>query len=57
MDKEKRIEEELIDLKKELEDFKKVKEHVRTIVGQIGGVPFFNSKIANVLLFLFYLVL
>ena len=49
MDKEKRIEEELIDLKKELEDFKKEKERVRAIVGQIGGVPSFNSKIANVI--------
>ena len=43
-----RLEEELKDLKKELDDFKKEKERVRAIVGQIGGVPTFNSKIANV---------
>ena len=48
MSDEHRLEEELKDLKKELDDFKKEKERVRAIVGQIGGVPTFNSKFVNI---------
>ena len=38
---------ELEDLKKELENFQKEKEVVRAIVGKIGGVPTFHTKIVN----------
>ena len=48
-EKEKQIEEEIDDLKQEVEDFKKEKERVRTIVGKIGGMPRFNTKIANII--------
>ncbi|MBD3271637.1 MAG: hypothetical protein GF384_03755 [Elusimicrobia bacterium] len=41
------IEEELADLTHEIEEFKKEKEKVRAIVGQVGGVPTFNSRIFN----------
>ncbi len=44
---DKRIEEELESLKKEIADFHKEKERVRAIVGSIGGVPSFNTKFAN----------
>ena len=47
-EKEKRIEEEIDDLKEEVEDFKKEKERVRGIVGKIGGMPRFNTKAANI---------
>jgi len=41
--------EEIDDLKKELEHFQQEKERVRAIVGKIGGVPKFHTKLANVL--------
>ena len=41
------IEEELADLTQEIEEFKKEKEKVRAIIGQIGGVPTFNTKLFN----------
>lgn len=44
-------EQELEELKHELEEFRKEKERIRLIVGQIGGVPSFNSKITNVIFF------
>ncbi len=44
------IEQEVADLEKELERFQKEKERVRAIVGSIGGVPRFHSKIANYLI-------
>ena len=40
-------EEELEDLRVEIERFKKEKERVRKIVGKIGGVPTYQSKLAN----------
>ncbi len=43
------IEEEFDDLKQEMEDFQKEKERVRAIVGKIGGVPTFNTKLFNIL--------
>ena len=43
------FEEELDDLKKELENFQQEKERVRSIVGQIGGVPRFNTKLFNII--------
>lgn len=42
-----RVESELDDLKLELEHFQKEKERVRAIIGQVGGVPKFHTKLAN----------
>ncbi len=39
---------EVEDLKNEIDKFRQEKERVRTIVGQIGGVPKFNTKVANI---------
>ena len=41
------IEDEISDLKKELENFEKEKERVRAIIGKIGGVPKFQTKLIN----------
>ncbi len=41
------FEAEINDLKQELENFQQEKERVRAIVGKIGGVPTFNTKLAN----------
>jgi hypothetical protein len=41
------ITEELEDLKQELENFQQEKERVRTIIGGIGGIPKFHTKIVN----------
>jgi hypothetical protein len=50
MDKdEEQMEDELSDLKKELDHFQQEKERVRAIVGKIGGVPKFRTKLVNVL--------
>lgn len=46
---ERKLEEELNDLRHEMEHFKREKERVRAIVGRIGGVPTFNSKIFNII--------
>lgn len=43
----KEIEDEISDLKQELKHFQQEKERVRAIVGKIGGVPTFNTKLAN----------
>jgi len=43
------IEEEFEDLKQEMEDFQKEKERVKAIVGKIGGVPTFNTKLFNII--------
>lgn len=43
----KEIERELEDLRKELESFQGEKERVRQIIGSIGGVPKFHSKLFN----------
>ena len=48
----KRIEEELEDLKHELDDFRKEKERVRAIVGKAGGVPTMNTKWFNIIFFI-----
>ncbi len=42
-------EDEISDLKLELEHFEKEKERVRAIVGKIGGVPQFRTKFINIL--------
>lgn len=41
------VEQELDDLRKELEHFQQEKERVRAIIGQIGGIPKFHSKLFN----------
>ncbi len=53
---EKMVEEEMADLRHEIEMFHKEKERVRKIVGHIGGVPTFNTKLFN-LIFALALVL
>ncbi len=48
-EKHEHLESEINDLKKELENFQKEKERVRAIIGKIGGVPKFRTKLVNVL--------
>lgn len=42
-------ENEINDLKMELENFEQEKERVRAIIGKIGGVPHFRTKLINTL--------
>jgi hypothetical protein len=50
MDEKKRqVEEEMADLKEEIERFREEKQRVRAIVGKIGGVPAFNTKVFNII--------
>jgi hypothetical protein len=41
------FENEIDDLKRELEHFQQEKERVRAIIGRIGGVPKFSTKLIN----------
>jgi hypothetical protein len=41
------FENEINDLKQELEHFQQEKERVRAIIGQIGGMPKFRTKLFN----------
>jgi hypothetical protein len=43
------IEDEISDLKYELEHFEQEKERVRAIIGKVGGVPRFRTKLINIL--------
>ena len=43
------FENEINDLKAQLEHFEKEKERVRAIIGNIGGVPKFRTKMVNIL--------
>ncbi len=43
------IEEEMAELKHEIENFKKGRERVRSIVGKVGGMPTSNDKIFNII--------
>ena len=43
------FENEINDLKAQLEHFEKEKERVRMIIGNIGGVPQFRTKLVNIL--------
>ena len=43
------FEEELCDLKQDLENFQQEKERVRNIIGKIGGVPTFHTKLINII--------
>jgi hypothetical protein len=45
--KHENFEDEIDDLKQELEHFQKEKERVRAIIGKIGGVPKFRTKLIN----------
>jgi len=47
--KHENLEDEISDLKQELESFQKEKERVRTIIGKIGGVPKFQTKLINII--------
>jgi hypothetical protein len=40
---------EISELRQALEDFEKEKERVRVIIGKIGGVPRFRTKLVNAL--------
>ena len=46
------FEDEISDLKQELEHFQQEKERVRAIIGKIGGVPKFRTKLINVIFIL-----
>ena len=43
------LEDEISDLKQELENFQKEKERIRVIIGKIGGVPQFQTKLINII--------
>ncbi len=45
----KNTKDEISDLKQELEHFQQEKERVRAIIGKIGGVPKFRTKLINVI--------
>ncbi len=51
-----RAEAELEDLKKELENFQQEKERVRAIIGKIGGVPSFNTRLFNAIFIIIIVV-
>lgn len=46
------LQDELSDLKHELEHFQQEKERVRAIIGKIGGVPKFRTKLINAIFIL-----
>jgi len=46
-EKHENIGDEISDLKRQLEHFQQEKERIRTIVGQIGGVPKLRTKLIN----------
>lgn len=50
------IEDEISDLKAELEHFEQEKERVRAIIGSIGGVPQFRTKLINIFFILIIIV-
>ncbi len=43
------LRDEIYDLKQELEHFEQEKERIRTIIGKIGGVPKFRTKLMNII--------
>ena len=43
-----KFEEELCDLRQDLENFQQEKERVRNIVGKLGGIPTFHTKLTNI---------
>ena len=48
-DKHENVEDEISDLKQELEHFQQEQERVRAIIGKIGGVPKFQTKLINII--------
>lgn len=48
-DKHNNTKDEISDLKQALENFEQEKERVRAIIGSIGGVPKFRTKLTNIL--------
>jgi ABC-type multidrug transport system fused ATPase/permease subunit len=48
-EKYEKTEDEISDLKQALENFEHEKERVRAIIGSIGGVPHFRTKLINAL--------
>jgi hypothetical protein len=48
-DKRQNTKDEISDLKQALENFEQEKERVRAIIGSIGGVPKFRTKLTNAL--------
>jgi len=47
---------EFSDLEKEIDSFQKEKHRIKSIVGQIGGIPTFNTKLFNIIFAAFILV-
>ena len=56
MHDQERLEKEIQDLQEEIINFQKEKERIRQIVGNIGGMPDFNTKIFNIFFSVFILV-
>jgi len=54
--KHKNLENEIDDLKRQLEHFQKDKERVRMIIGKIGGAPKFRTKLINLLFVIVLLI-
>jgi len=50
------FENEIDDLKRQLENFQQEKERVRMIIGKIGGAPKFRTKLINILFIIVLLV-
>ena len=55
-EKYEKTEDEISDLKQALENFEQEKERVRAIIGKIGGVPKFHTKLINVLFIVIIIV-
>jgi ABC-type multidrug transport system fused ATPase/permease subunit len=55
-EEQKQTEDKISDLKQALENFEKEKERVRAIIGTIGGVPKFRTKLMNVLFIVIIIV-
>ncbi|MDB4303267.1 hypothetical protein N9934_00565 [Desulfosarcina sp.] len=56
MDRDENKKTEIDDLKKEIEHFKQEKERVKSIIGQIGGMPSLDTKMHNIIFVIFCLI-
>jgi len=54
--KHENLEDEISDLKQDLEHFQQEKERVRAIIGKIGGVPKFQTKLINIIFIIIIVV-
>jgi hypothetical protein len=54
--KHENLEDEISDLKQELDNFQQEKERVRAILGKIGGVPQFQTKLINIIFIIIIVV-